>query len=439
MYGLVIMDRGMGMYKIKKYKKLENPRLMSLLFAMCWIAYFSTYLGRLNYSASLTEIVRSEGFLKGEAGMIGTAFFFAYGAGQLINGFLGDRLSPKWMIFTGILGSGICNLNMSLSHDIWIMTVIWCVNGFLQSLIWSPIIKIFSERIPEDKQKKYCIHINSSVPIGTFAAYAISALIIWRSNWQMVFLFSGVILVGIAIAWLIGMGKIDSGSERLVVPEEVKGVKKNYSADQTVSMWKLIAVSGLLFVCVSLMLQGILKDGVTTWIPTYISEVFHMGSAASIISTTVIPAFNLTGVYLAAFMNKKMHNEMSTAAFFFAVCTGAVFLLRIFSDTSVVLALFLFAIATTAMMAVNTMLVSVVPICFASYGKSSSISGLVNSCAYAGGALSTYGIGALSEVLGWNKTIVIWGVCALLGLSFCMAGRGIWKVFRGGRRHVQTN
>ena len=64
------------------------------------------------------------------------------------------------------------------------------------------------------------------------------------------------------------------------------------------------------------MLQGILKDGVTTWIPTYISEVFHMGSAASIISTTVIPAFNLTGVYLAAFMNKKMHNEMSTAAFF---------------------------------------------------------------------------------------------------------------------------
>ena len=85
------------------------------------------------------------------------------------------------------------------------------------------------------------------------------------------------------------------------------------------------------------------------------------------------------------------------------------------------------------------MLVSVVPICFASYGKSSSISGLVNSCAYAGGALSTYGIGALSEVLGWNKTIVIWGVCALLGLSFWMAGRGIWKVFRGGRRHVQTN
>lgn len=66
-----------------------------LLFWLCWIAYFSTYIGRLNYSASLMGIILSEGFSKGQAGMIGTAFFFAYGAGQFVSGFLGDRLAEN--------------------------------------------------------------------------------------------------------------------------------------------------------------------------------------------------------------------------------------------------------------------------------------------------------------------------------------------------------
>ena len=80
------------------------------LFLLCWWAYFSTYLGRLNYSAALTEIIVSEGFDKGQAGIIGTGFFFAYGAGQFVNGFLGDRISVKKMVFSGLFFSGLCKI-----------------------------------------------------------------------------------------------------------------------------------------------------------------------------------------------------------------------------------------------------------------------------------------------------------------------------------------
>lgn len=97
-----------------------------LLFWLCWIAYFSTYIGRLNYSASLTGIILSEGFSKGQAGMIGTAFFFAYGAGQFVSGFLGDRLAPKKMVFTGLMVSGLCNLAMAGAKGSGLMTAVWC-------------------------------------------------------------------------------------------------------------------------------------------------------------------------------------------------------------------------------------------------------------------------------------------------------------------------
>lgn len=79
-------------------KKLQSQKMQKLLFWLCWIAYFSTYLGRLNYSAGLTEIIRAEGYDKGAAGLIGTAFFCSYGIGQLFSGFMGDKWKPQKMI-----------------------------------------------------------------------------------------------------------------------------------------------------------------------------------------------------------------------------------------------------------------------------------------------------------------------------------------------------
>lgn len=61
---------------IQQKKDPVRKKMQSMLFWLCWAAYFSTYLGRLNYSASLTEIIRVEGYDKGAAGFIGTAFFF---------------------------------------------------------------------------------------------------------------------------------------------------------------------------------------------------------------------------------------------------------------------------------------------------------------------------------------------------------------------------
>lgn len=417
------------MNKIIQQKKIQSEKMQSMLFWLCWIVYFSTYLGRLNYSASLTEIIRAEGFDKGTAGLIGTAFFFSYGFGQLISGILGDKLKPHKMILVGVLGSGICNVAMGLSTNIWQMVAVWCMNGLLQSLIWSPIIKLFSDWIPKSRQKTFCININSSVPIGTFAAYGITAFIVWKFHWRTVFFFSSLCLAVIGLIWFIGSRKIEKEVEKNGVLEDVISVSNNLK-QRSDSMGKLILASGMVFLCFGLMFQGILKDGVTTWIPTYIREEFNMESVVSIISTTIIPIFNLSGVYLASIVNKKIfRNEIATSASFFAICTVMLLLLRLYSGESVIIVLILFGVATTAMMAVNTMLVSMAPIYFAPYGKSSTASGILNSSAYVGGAVSTYGIGVLSETVGWNTTILVWTIIALAGMLVCIVGKTYWRKF----------
>ena len=51
--------------------KLNRTRDSLCFFWICWLTYFCTYLGRLNFSASMAEIISAEGFSKSALGMVG--------------------------------------------------------------------------------------------------------------------------------------------------------------------------------------------------------------------------------------------------------------------------------------------------------------------------------------------------------------------------------
>ena len=402
-----------------------------LLFWLCWIAYFSTYIGRLNYSASLTGIILSEGFSKGQAGMIGTAFFFAYGAGQFVSGFLGDRLAPKKMVFTGLMVSGLCNLAMAGAKGSGLMTAVWCVNGLFQAFIWSPMIRLMYEYYKTETRMKACVSLNSSVPIGTMAAYGLTALVIWLSGWRTMFVLAGAALIGTSLFWITGMKRVERYAAESGKMTEMPSGETGGSAKAAVNWKSLLIQSGFLFLMMALFVQGALKDGVTTWVPTYISETYGLSAILAITSTMVIPVFNLLGVYLASFANLHwFRNEVRTAGAFFVVSAAAILVLRLASGRSMAVSFLMLALATTAMMAVNTMLIAVLPSYFGVIGRASSVSGLLNSSVYAGGAVSTYGIGALSVALGWNATIVIWFLMAAVSAVICFLTVRKWIAYR---------
>lgn len=401
---------------------------------LCWIVYFSTYLGRLNYSASLSEIILSERFTKSQAGMIGTGFFLAYGGGQFVSGFLGDRLAPKKMVFTGLFISGICNLTMVICKNPVMMTAIWCVNGLFQALIWSPMIRLMFEFYRTETRMRACVSLNSSVPIGTMAAYGITAAVIWMSGWRMMFLLAGVVLFVISLVWLVGMGRVEAYAKEhgeKEVPPVSEAKRKSGDAGHDFQ-WKHVFIeAGFLLLMIALFVQGALKDGVTTWVPTYISETYGMSGVLAITSTMIIPVFNLAGVYLASFADSHwFRNEIRTAAAFFGVCGAALFVLWAASGHSMVISFLMLAVATTAMMAVNTMLIAVLPSYFGAKGKASSVSGILNSSVYVGGAASTYGIGALSMIAGWNATILVWFIMAVVSMVLCGAVVKRWSNYR---------
>lgn len=124
------------------------------IYLMGWIVYFIGYFGRYNYSASMIAIGQAEGFQKSELGLIASIVFLTYGFGQLLSGWLGDRLNPKVMICIGTIGLTLSNVLMGLSRSLFQMQLIWGMNGLFSAMIWAPMIRLLTACMPKEQLKK---------------------------------------------------------------------------------------------------------------------------------------------------------------------------------------------------------------------------------------------------------------------------------------------
>ena len=80
---------------------MKKNQSVFLIF-ICWLIYAISYLGKVNYSANITQIIDFYGIGKSEAGLPPTFFFFAYGIGQVVNGLLSNELKAN----LGLEGTG---------------------------------------------------------------------------------------------------------------------------------------------------------------------------------------------------------------------------------------------------------------------------------------------------------------------------------------------
>ncbi len=281
---------------------------------LCCAVYFISYLARLNFSAAMAEMIRVEVLTKTGAGLVGTALFVAYGAGQLVSGCLGDRMKPEILILAGLALTAASNVCMPFLRALPFFLVVWGINGFAQALLWPPMV--------------------------------------------------------------------------------------------------------------------FLRDGITSWMPTYLSEVFSLPTAVSIFLNVLLPLFGVFTLYLAGALYRRVfRNELTEAAFFFGIGLVCCLVLSLFGSRSAAVSLVFAALATGSMHAVNLMLISFVPRRFAAYGKAATASGVTNAFTYVGSAASSYGFAAIAGGFGWGVLIWIWvGVCALGLVSLALVFRK-WNRF----------
>ena len=406
--------------------KLSSKRDINSLALLCALVYFTSYVSRVNLSAVMVEVVASGFSPRETAALALTVCSVTYGAGQLISGYLGDKYKPQNIILAGFLLTGFVNICVGLLPVSAPLVVLWGVNGFAQSLMWPPIVKILVTHMDTDAYAASSVKVSYGGNIGSVAVYLVSPLVISLFSFRGVFVISGGLALIMALVWKLAYGKkFAARASNTALPE----VKKAPGTSSGRFSGGVIVL--LLVVMLTVVLQGALRDGVASWVPTYISDVFHLGSSVSILTGAILPVFSILCIAAANLLYRRvLRNEMLCAAVIFTVgCVSAV-LLAVFSGRNPILSVLFLALLSGSMHGVNLMLTCMVPPHFARFGRTALVSGALNSCTYVGAAISTYGIALFTGAFGWDGTILLWAGIALAGSVVCFLILKPWKAFR---------
>lgn len=417
-------------------KKLSGKNKILLFTFLCCLVYFMSYLTRLNYTAALAEICDALSIDRQSASLPITGCFIVYGAGQLICGVLGDKISPRNMIFGGLFLSSVCNLSVAAIENVPLLTALWCVNGFAQAMIWPPLIRIMADSLEETAYQKCCIAVYGASSAGTIAVYLLVPVCVAVFEWRTVFIISAVLGAAVCAVWFICIthlcGSTASSSQTRFAP--ANGISsKNRTQNAASHGFMFLAMQApLLLMLASGIFHGVLRDGITTWLPVYISENFGLDNSVSILTTAILPAFAIISVMLASKVLHRLKNEMAAAAFMFSCSFVFCLVLLPFQSASAVVSVAMMTLITGSMHGINLFIISHAPKRFEKYGKIAAVSGILNAATYIGSALSTYVIAGISEKFGWHTTILCWTAIVLAGFITSAAAIKKWRTFTGG-------
>ena len=123
-------------------EKLTDKTQINRTILLFSLTYMVSYMTRINFGAVLAAIVEDTGMTKTMLSAAVTGSAITYGIGQILSGFIGDRVSPKKLVFTGLMASVCMNLLIPLCRNHLQMTAVWCVNGLAQACMWPPMVKL---------------------------------------------------------------------------------------------------------------------------------------------------------------------------------------------------------------------------------------------------------------------------------------------------------
>jgi len=390
--------------------------------SLAWLltlVYFSSYVTRINLAAVISEVVTATGFPRTELAVALTCLSTTYGFGQIVNGMLGDRIKPQNLILTGLLIATVINFVFPfLASSPTLMALLWGMNGFAQAMMWPPIVKILVANMDDNLYSYAVVRVSWGSSIGTIVVYLAAPLIIGLAGWQGVFWFSGAIGAAITVLWFFLRRGIS-------VPQP-----KTDSASPAKARIPGKALFPMAFIALGIIFQGMLRDGVSSWMPSYLAEIFNLGNKTSIFCTVSLAVFGMLSYSVATALYKRyFSNEVVCGSVIFAVSIAASVLLFLFFDGGAALTILLMATITSCMHGINLMLITHVPKRFRKYGNISTISGAVNACTYIGSAIFTYAVALLSEKIGWRYTVGVWALIALLGTVCCYIAAKPWRKF----------
>ena len=302
-------------YTQQQYKQFSR-NAWTVLIAFS-VLYCFLYCGRQNLSYAIPSMMADKGWTALQLGVLSSVQFWTYAFGHLVNGRLGEIVGLNKLIIIGILLSAGMNLLIGFQSSLFAIALLWGINGYVQSMLWSPGMALIANWWPAAKRGFAIGFANAFSGLGS----VITAFVVTTSislfpaiSWRSAFIGPAVIMVIVAVIYPLFSKEKPSD---IGLPEYIDSNEKIEENDN--SLKTIIEEKGKLYPYVYLLRQwkfdlwiiiiacsSIARYGLLTWIPTYYVEVLNMDITDGIMGSIVCPLGMAVGALVIPWISDRL-------------------------------------------------------------------------------------------------------------------------------------
>ena len=413
--------------QFQKFKK--HAWLMLLSFGFTYLFFYN---GRQNINLVLPLMKQEFQSDLGTLGVVSSALFWCYAFGQLVSGRLGSFFGYKKLMIFGVVASAVLNVAISFQQELWVIAVLWGLNGFCQAMVWSNGLGVINKWWPKEKRgfaSGLATAFSGIAQAVTYLTVNWCLILNPEWTWRAGFRLPIVPMVLILVAFVLFFKE---------KPENV-GLKPFEEADKTLdasdaAMEAELAEKGffypykllfsepkVLLFCLISAIAGIGRYGLLTWIPTYFTEELGLTLKDDMFTYIVLPLGQACAMFVFPFLTDKVFKGKrepmlilaSIVAFAGMICFP----------------LFRSQIPATVMLFIVGVFSMVTGVIWAIAGDlggralASTVVGVLDWAVYMGAAIQATVFGFVQEQFGWGAIFVTIGCLYVILLALTMMAR----------------
>ncbi|MBI5729719.1 MAG: MFS transporter [Ignavibacteriales bacterium] len=310
------------------YKKYRWSVFLSTTFG-----YAIYYICRLSINVMKKPIIDEGIFTEIQLGIIGSALFFSYAAGKLVNGFLADHINIRRFMATGLFVSAIVNLVLGSQSLFILFIILWGINGWFQAIGSNASVVGLVRWFSKKERGTYYGFGSASLSMGEVFTFIVTSFIVTTAGWRYGFWSSGIF--GIIGTLLLLRYFHDSPESKGLMP--IAEYKNDYEAvpvkenSITSIQLGLLKNPALWILALSSLFIYVVRYSINSWGILFLQaqKGYTSLEASSIISVSSI--FGIVGTISSGLISDKIFNaRKNIPALFFGILNSlslAVFLL----------------------------------------------------------------------------------------------------------------
>lgn len=259
------------------------------------LGYGLYYVCRLSLSVAKGQLVDTGTLSPAELGWIGSALFWAYAVGKLVNGFLADRANLRRFASIGLLGSAGVNLALGLPVGFWLFLALWLINGWFQSM-GAPAFIVSVVRLfrPHERGSYYGLW-SVSHHLGEAASFVFTAALVSHHGWRAGFVGSAAAgLAGVALLSLLFRPPVHAEPSTVATPAPAWREQRAMLAMPVV--WQIALASALMYVA---------RYAINSWGVFYLEKAKGCSMVEASIAISVSSVAGIAGTVASGWLSDR--------------------------------------------------------------------------------------------------------------------------------------